>query len=241
MLGKGYVWARGRSNDGQVIVWNSGDSQVMVKSQKHFELDIGGHETFKFFFKIKKFLKILQTVVLNVGSALRQDQNVPVENVLRKFGISLLLLFLAPTRSSNVRSFVCSSVHPFSLFLSFSRASSLKMRLLKYLGCLWSNLQLSPNSQCPLSKFLGPWCLFWHLFLFSHSSRRQISFSWIFTSHFWFHSSYLIQNAGPVLIPFNSTITSYQCHKPSQGCSAAPGLGVHTKQKMKLDLSLTGI
>ena len=45
MLGKGYVWVRGRSDDGQVVRLSSGEGQVTVKSQKYSELDIRGQET----------------------------------------------------------------------------------------------------------------------------------------------------------------------------------------------------
>ena len=45
MLGKSYVWVRGRSDDGQVVRLSSGEGQVTVKSQKYSELDISGQET----------------------------------------------------------------------------------------------------------------------------------------------------------------------------------------------------
>ena len=68
-----------------------------------------------------------------------------------------------------------------SFKFSFSSASSLETILLIYLGGLWSNLQLLPYLQNPLSlKYLQSLgCLLLH-FLLSHSSRRQISSKWIF-------------------------------------------------------------
>ena len=69
----------GRSNDGQVIRWTSGERQVNVKSQS--ELNIGGRKTFvslfqfaNYFASISKLLKISKELLLSEGNQIKAPE-----------------------------------------------------------------------------------------------------------------------------------------------------------------------